>query len=123
MAERAGENLRGAVELMDQTDEGERLVKMLVRLIEEERLKVRVYTKGQAARQGLHLRLQTSTPKGHESSRQPGEAIVGSSNFTLSGHHPQHRAERGRQRQREPRRSSGSGSRSCGTKRRTSTRR
>src|SRR4051812_32133790 len=32
MAERAGENLRGAIELMDQTDQGERLVHALVRL-------------------------------------------------------------------------------------------
>ena len=32
--------------LVDQTDEGESLVKSLVRMIEEERLKVRVYTRG-----------------------------------------------------------------------------
>ena len=31
---------------MDQTDEGEAVVKTLVQLIEEKRLKVRVYTKG-----------------------------------------------------------------------------
>lgn len=46
MTTETAENMRGAVELMDQTDEGEALLKTLVRMIEEKRLKVRVYTKG-----------------------------------------------------------------------------
>lgn len=46
MATETAENIKTAVELMDQTDEGETLVKTLVQLIEEKRLKVKVYTKG-----------------------------------------------------------------------------
>jgi hypothetical protein len=42
MATETAENIRTAVELMDQTDEGESLVKVMVRMIEEKRLKVRV---------------------------------------------------------------------------------
>ena len=40
------ENIRSAIELMDQTDIAEETVQILVRMIEEKRLKVRVYTKG-----------------------------------------------------------------------------
>ena len=39
-------NIRSSIELMDQTDEAEDLVKNLVEMIEEKRLQVRVYTKG-----------------------------------------------------------------------------
>ncbi len=46
MATETAENIRSSVELMDQTDEGEVLVKTLVRMIEEKQLKVRIYTKG-----------------------------------------------------------------------------
>src|SRR5271165_2180872 len=46
MAGETADNIRTAVELMDQTDEGQTLVNVLVRLIEEKRLKVRLYTKG-----------------------------------------------------------------------------
>ena len=46
MAAETAANIRTAVELMDQTDEAECVVKTLVRMIEEKRLKVRVYTKG-----------------------------------------------------------------------------
>ena len=41
-----GENIKTGMELMDQTDEGEDLVRNLVRMIEEKRLKVKIYTKG-----------------------------------------------------------------------------
>ena len=44
MSTDTAENIRTAVELMDQTNEGELLVKTLVRLIEEKRLQVKVYT-------------------------------------------------------------------------------
>jgi hypothetical protein len=40
------ENIRSSMELMDQMDEGETLVKEMVRMIEGKRLKVKVYTKG-----------------------------------------------------------------------------
>jgi hypothetical protein len=46
MAGKTAENVRESVELMDQTGEGERLVKTLARMIEEKRVRVRVYTKG-----------------------------------------------------------------------------
>src|SRR3989442_331690 len=46
MADATAENIRSAVELMDQTDEGEMLVKTLVRMIDKKQLKVRIYTKG-----------------------------------------------------------------------------
>ncbi len=46
MAEETADNIRSSVELMDQTDEGEALLKTLVRMIEEKRIKVKVYTKG-----------------------------------------------------------------------------
>src|SRR5882724_9998407 len=46
MAIETAENIRSSIELMDQTDEGEVLVKTLARMIEEKQLKVRVYTKG-----------------------------------------------------------------------------
>lgn len=79
MAERAGENLRGALELMDQTDGGERLVRTLVRLIEEQRLRVRVHTRGR-----LHAKayIFDYPAEGHY---EKGVAIVGSSNLTLAG--------------------------------------
>lgn len=45
-ADETAQNLRQTVAIMDQTDEGERLVQGLIALIEEKRLDVRVYTKG-----------------------------------------------------------------------------
>jgi helicase-like protein/phospholipase D-like protein len=85
-AETAG-NIRSSVELMDQTDESEALVKTLVQMIEEKSIKVRVYTKGR-----LHAKayifdygdvydLFGTKLERHES----GIAVVGSSNLTLSG--------------------------------------
>lgn len=80
-------NIRTSLELMDQTDDGEQVVRTLVRLIEEERLKVRVYTKGR-----LHAKAyvfdygpvfsRAGTPVPRE---ERGIAIVGSSNLTLAG--------------------------------------
>ncbi len=52
MATETAENIRSSIELMDQTDEGELLVKSLVQLIEEKRLKVKVYTKGRMHAKG-----------------------------------------------------------------------
>jgi len=79
MAEETAENIRGVVELMDQTDEGEALIKTLVRMIEEKRLKVRVYTKGR-----LHAKAYIFDY--HDDGRyEKGIAITGSSNLTLSG--------------------------------------
>ena len=81
------ENVAAALETMDQTDEGETVVKTLVQLIEEKRLKVRVYTKGR-----LHAKAYIFTYgqvfDGHGQAverHEEGIAIVGSSNLTLSG--------------------------------------
>lgn len=87
MEEATAENIRSTVELMDQSDEAEALVTILVRLIEEKRLKVRVYTKGR-----MHAKAYIFTygdmydVLGNKVERhEDGVAIVGSSNLTLSG--------------------------------------
>lgn len=87
MTTETSENLRTAVELMDQTDDGQALVRELVRMIEEKRLKVKVYTKGR-----LHAKAyifdygQVFDRGGRPTDRQEnGIAIVGSSNLTLAG--------------------------------------
>ena len=71
-------NLRRTVELMDQTDGAEALVRTLIRLIEEKRLEVKVYTKGR-----LHAKAYIFDCK--EGLYEKGIAVVGSSNLTLSG--------------------------------------
>ena len=73
------ENLRDTVGMMDQTDSGEQLVHSLVRMVEEGRLKVRVYTKGR-----LHAKAYIFDYS-HPLHGNAGVAIVGSSNLTLSG--------------------------------------
>lgn len=81
------ENLQEAIALMDQTDEGESLVKTLVNMIEEKRLKVKVYTKGR-----LHAKAYIFDYKNLYDDKgkavpppNKGSAIVGSSNLTLAG--------------------------------------
>jgi len=80
-------SVRTGIELMDQTDAGERLVKALAGMIEERRLKVRVYTRGR-----LHAKAyifdygDIYDRSGNPIARhEEGIAIVGSSNLTLSG--------------------------------------
>ena len=73
------ENLKETIEVMDQTDEAEDLIFSLIRMIEEKRLKVKVYTKGR-----LHAKAYIFD----YSSPNPGDegiAVVGSSNLTLAG--------------------------------------
>lgn len=81
------ENLRDAVALMDQTDEDEAVVRAVMRLIEEKKMKVRVFTKGR-----LHAKAyifdygKVYDLFGKEIPREEkGIAVVGSSNLTLSG--------------------------------------
>ena len=50
MANETAGNIRSAIELMDQTDEAQAVVTTLVRMIEEKRLKVKVYAKGRCTR-------------------------------------------------------------------------
>lgn len=87
MAGETAENLRGTVELMDQTDEGEALIGVLVKMIEEKRLKVRVYTKGRMhAKAYIFDYGKVFDKDGKPIERhERGIAIVGSSNLTLSG--------------------------------------
>ena len=87
MAGETAENVRSSMELMDQTDEGETLVKEMVRMIEDRRLKVRVYTKGRLHAKAYIFDYGTlfdgdgKPVERHEK----GIAVVGSSNLTLSG--------------------------------------
>jgi len=87
MTGETAQNIRSAIELMDQTDEAQAVVTTLVRMIEEKRLKVKVYTKGR-----LHAKAYIfDYGKVYGSDGKPverlekGIAIVGSSNLTLSG--------------------------------------
>jgi superfamily II DNA or RNA helicase len=87
MATETAENVRSSMELMDQTDEGETLVKEMVRMIEDKRLKVRVYTKGRLHAKAYIFDYGTLFDgNGKPVERhEKGIAIVGSSNLTLSG--------------------------------------
>jgi len=79
MATDAAENIRHAVELMDQTDASEQLLTTLVKMIQERRLKVKIYTKGR-----LHAKAYIFDYR-DDGRYEKGIAIVGSSNLTLSG--------------------------------------
>ncbi|NLF15627.1 MAG: helicase, partial [Anaerolineaceae bacterium] len=86
-AQATAEGVGQAAAVLDQTDEAARLVGTVVRLIEEGRLHVRVYTRGR-----LHAKAYifdygpvydaAGRPLPRE---EQGIAIAGSSNFTLSG--------------------------------------
>ncbi|MBC8074782.1 MAG: hypothetical protein H7Y32_01800 [Chloroflexales bacterium] len=80
-------DVRAATENMDQTDADEQLVSALVQMIAEGRLKVRVYTKGRLhAKAYIFDHAQAYDATGRALPRtEPGVAIIGSSNFTLSG--------------------------------------
>ena len=73
------ENVREVVELMDQTDEAESLIKTLIEMITEKRMKVRVFTKGRLHAKAYIFDYTNPTPTDN------GIAIIGSSNLTLSG--------------------------------------
>ncbi|PIP07320.1 MAG: helicase, partial [Syntrophobacterales bacterium CG_4_8_14_3_um_filter_49_14] len=80
-------SIRTGMELMDQTDEGESLVKSLVRMIEEKRLKVRVYTRGRLHAKAYIFDYGTVYDRSGKpmDRHEEGIAVVGSSNLTLSG--------------------------------------
>jgi len=87
MASETTDNIRASLELMDQTDEGETLIRTLVQRIAEGRIKVRVFTKGR-----LHAKAYIFDygaifdGQGRAAARhETGIAIVGSSNLTLAG--------------------------------------
>ena len=72
-------NIRRTIERMDQTDLTQTLVPNLARMIQEKRLKVKVFTKGR-----LHSKAYIFDYR-KDGRYEKGIAIVGSSNFTLSG--------------------------------------
>ena len=87
MVGETAENVREAIGVMDQTDEAEQLIHTLVRMIEEKRLKVRVYTKGRMHAKAYIFDYGKVYDKGGKAvdRHEKGIAIVGSSNLTLSG--------------------------------------
>src|SRR5208283_592275 len=87
MAEETANNIRATVELMDQSDDAQALLTILVRLIEEKRLKVRVYTKGRLhAKAYIFDYADMFDVLGNKVERhENGIAIIGSSNLTLAG--------------------------------------
>ena len=87
MAGETAENIREGVSLMDQTDEGENLVRTLIHMIEEKRVRVRVYTRGRMhAKAYIFDYGKVYDGKGKLVDRhEKGIAVVGSSNLTLSG--------------------------------------
>jgi len=87
MASETRDNIREAMGIMDQTDDDEALIGLLVRMIEEKRLKVRVYTKGRMHAKGYIFDYGKVFDEGGKpvERHEQGIAIVGSSNLTLSG--------------------------------------
>ncbi len=87
MANETGENVKLNLGLMDQTHEGEALLRTLTRLIEEKRLKVRIYTKGRLHAKAYIFDYGDIFDKDGKplQRHEKGLAIVGSSNLTLSG--------------------------------------
>jgi superfamily II DNA/RNA helicase len=87
ITKKTAKNVQSAIELMDQTDAAQAVVTTLVRMVEEKRLKVKIYTKGR-----LHAKAYIfDYGKVFDKSGKPverhenGLAIIGSSNLTLSG--------------------------------------
>jgi superfamily II DNA/RNA helicase len=87
MAEETASNIRNTVELMDQSDDAQALLTVLVRLIEEKRLKVRVYTKGRLHAKAYIFDYADMFDMFHNKveRHENGIAIIGSSNLTLAG--------------------------------------
>lgn len=72
-------NLKESIGLMEQTEEAEKLIDVLIKMITEKRLKVRIFTKGRLHAKAYIFDYANPTPS------DKGIAIVGSSNLTLSG--------------------------------------
>ena len=73
-----GEAIRQRIERLSQTDEDERVIHLLLKLIEEKRFIIRVYTKSR-----LHAKAYIFDYRSDRYDR--GMAIVGSSNLSFSG--------------------------------------
>jgi len=84
--EETAEGVRQTMALMEQTDEGERLIRTLLKMLHERRLKVRIYNKGRLDSKHyvfdfVKAVTDTSTP---DRQGNAGIAIVGATNLTLS---------------------------------------
>lgn len=81
------QNLRSSIELMDQSDDNEDLVKLFIKLIEDKKLHVKVYTKGRLHSKAYIFHYGTVfDASGNKVERhEKGTAIVGSSNLSLAG--------------------------------------
>lgn len=73
------DDIRDSIELMDQSDGEENIIKVIIRLIAEKKLKVKVYTKGRLHAKAYIFDWKNKTPT------ENGIAIVGSSNLSLAG--------------------------------------
>jgi hypothetical protein len=87
MAAETLQNLRDGVEAGDQTDQQERTIRRLAKMIQEKRVRVRIYTKGR-----MHAKAYIfdygSVYDSHgtvKDGEEGGIAVVGSSNLTLTG--------------------------------------
>ena len=87
IAENTAGNVRIGIELMDQTDEGQNLLETLIRMIEDKRLKVKVYTRGRLHSKAYIFNYGQLFDKsgGEVTLTENGIAIIGSSNLSLSG--------------------------------------
>ena len=87
MTEETAKNVRSSIELMDQTDENENLVRSLAQMIEEKRVRVKVYTKGRLhAKAYIFDYAPVFDKQGKPVERhEQGIAVVGSSNLSLAG--------------------------------------
>jgi superfamily II DNA or RNA helicase len=87
MVEKTAANVRSSIGLMDQTDENEELVRSLARMMEEKRVKVKVYTRGRLHAKAYifdYAPVFDATGKAVER-HETGIAVVGSSNLSLAG--------------------------------------
>lgn len=78
-ADETASNLRETIEVMDQTDDAEALAKTLLDMLEQGRIKVRVYTRGRMHAKAYIFDWTQPNPGNR------GIAVVGSSNLSLAG--------------------------------------
>ncbi|MDA3813664.1 MAG: phospholipase D-like domain-containing protein, partial [Candidatus Cloacimonetes bacterium] len=81
------QNVRSSIELMDQSNDNEDLIKLLIKLIEDNKLHVKIYTKGRLHSKAYIFHYGTVfNASGNKVERhEKGTAIVGSSNLSLAG--------------------------------------
>ncbi|MDO9577352.1 MAG: helicase-related protein [Candidatus Cloacimonadales bacterium] len=85
--ENTSNNIKSSIELMDQTDDNEELIKLLIKLITDRKLHVKVYTKGRLHSKAyiFHYGSVYDANGTKVVRHEKGTAVVGSSNLTLAG--------------------------------------